>query len=155
MVSGVSATAVVSESVGLFDYVQFFYLRYYFISCLTIDLSKGFEYRSEQFRFVRFITLHNISHVLSVYFTSYILIGIGGHLIAFGLAGVFDVRFFKRGVAILKTNLWRHALQSRLTAIVINVYSTKSAMLRTVTSTHNDVNNCCGSLPHGGDIVGA
>jgi hypothetical protein len=41
----------------------------------------------------------------------------GGHLIAFGRAGVFDVKVFKRGVAVLKTN--SHALQSKLTAVVI------------------------------------
>jgi hypothetical protein len=81
--------------------------------------------------------------------------GCGDHFIAFGRAGVLHVKAFKHGVAVLKTRIWRHALQSRLTAIVINVYSTKSAMLRTVTSTHNDENNCCGSLPHGGNIVGA
>ena len=150
-----SATAVGSGSVGLLDYVPFFYLCHYFIFCLTIDMSEGFESRSEQFRFVRFIILRNIYRVLAVYFTSCILTGGEGHLIAFGHAGVFDVKVFKRCVALLKTKLWGHALQSRLTAIVINVYSAKSAMLRTVTSTHNDENNCCGSLPRGGNIVGA
>lgn len=53
----------------------------------------------------------------------------------------------------MKTKLWLHALQSTLTAIIIHVYITKSAMLRTVTSTYNDENDCCKSLPHGGDIV--
>lgn len=84
-----------------------------------------------------------------MYFTSYILKGGGIQLIAFGHAGVFDVSVFKSCViAAFKTKLWRHAPQSRLTAIVLKVYVTKSAMLRTVTSTHYDVNNCCGSLPH-------
>jgi hypothetical protein len=148
-----SATAV--GSVGLLDYVPFFYLCYYFISCLTIDINKGFEYQSQQILFVRFIILRNIYRVLAVYFPSHILTGGGGHLIAFGRAGVFDGKVSKRGVAVLKTKIWRHALQSRLMAIVINVYSTKSAVLRTVTSTHNNEDNCCGSLPHGGNIVDA
>jgi hypothetical protein len=99
-----------------------------------IYISKGFKYQIEQFRFGRLIILHNISRFL-VFFLIV-------HLIAFGHAGVFDVAVFKRGVvAALKTNLCHHALQSRLTAIVINVYITKSAMLRTVTSTHYYVNN--------------
>lgn len=61
-----------------FDYVPFFYICYYFNSCLTSDIIKGFEYQHEQFRFVRFIILRNISRVLAVYFTSHIVAGGGG-----------------------------------------------------------------------------